>query len=201
MDKQKNNECCDIKIKERKEDKDIGRNEKTARKQGERIVQNVIVRKAHIDDLSAILQIYNQGIEDRIATLEQDLKDMSFITSWFEEHQDRYSVLVAEINKQIVGWASLNRYSHRCVYNAVADISVYVGRSFRGKGIGTVLLQELEKEAKTNGFHKMVLFTFPFNQLGQSLYRKIGFREVGVFEKHGRLDDQFVDVMIMEKLL
>jgi L-amino acid N-acyltransferase YncA len=126
---------------------------------------------------------------------------MSFIRSWFEEHQGRYSVLVAEIDSQIVGWASLNRYSHRCAYNGVADLSVYVDRSFRGKGIGTVLLKELEKEAKTNGFHKMVLFTFLFNKLGQRLYRKKGFREVGVFEKQGRLDGRFVDVMAMEKLL
>jgi L-amino acid N-acyltransferase YncA len=126
---------------------------------------------------------------------------MSFIRSWFEEHQGRYSVLVAEIDSQIVGWASLNRYSHRCAYNGVADLSVYVDRSFRGKGIGTVLLKELEKEAKTNGFHKMVLFTFLFNKLGQRLYRKMGFREVGVLEKQGRLDGRFVDVMAMEKLL
>jgi L-amino acid N-acyltransferase YncA len=126
---------------------------------------------------------------------------MSFIRSWFEEHQGRYSVLVAEIDSQIVGWASLNRYSHRCAYNGVADLSVYIDRSFRGKGIGTVLLKNLEKEAKTNGFHKMVLFTFLFNKLGQRLYRKKGFREVGVFEKQGRLDGRFVDVMAMEKLL
>ncbi|MBA2870532.1 L-amino acid N-acyltransferase YncA [Anoxybacillus calidus] len=109
-----------------------------------------------MDDLSGILQIYNQGIEDCISTLEQDLKDMSFIRSWFEEHQGCYSVLVAEIDSQSVGWASLNRYSHRCAYDGVADLSVYVERSFRGKGIGTVLLKELEKAAKTNGFYKML---------------------------------------------
>jgi phosphinothricin acetyltransferase len=70
-----------------------------------------------------------------------------------------------------------------------------------GRGIGSILLQELEKEAKANQFYKIVLFTFPFNDLGQGLYGKMGYREVGIFEKQGILDGQFVDVMAMEKLL
>jgi L-amino acid N-acyltransferase YncA len=164
-------------------------------------MQNVQVRKANTGDLTFILNIYNQGIEDRIATLEMDTKDMAYIESWFQEHQGRYTVLVAETEGKIAGWASLNPYSHRCAYNGVADLSVYVERSFRGKGIGSFLLQELEKEAKTNQFYKIVLFTFPFNGLGQGLYSKMGYREVGVFKNQGRLDGQFVDVMAMEKLL
>jgi L-amino acid N-acyltransferase YncA len=83
----------------------------------------------------------------------------------------------------------------------VADISVYIDRNWRGKGLGSKLLQALEGTAKENGFHKLVLFTFPFNQLGQGLYRKAGFREVGVFQNQGKLDGTFVDVMAMEKLL
>ena len=71
-------------------------------------------------------------IEDRIATLEQDLKEMSDIEIWFQEHQGRYSVLVAESKGEIVGWASLNPYSHRCAYQGVADLSVYVDRACRG---------------------------------------------------------------------
>lgn len=95
----------------------------------------------------------------------------------------------------------MNRYSHRCAYNGVADLSVYVDRRVRGRGVGNHLLEALETEAKNNGFYKIVLFTFPFNGLGQGLYRKRGFREVGVFEKQGILDGQFVDVMAMEKIL
>lgn len=131
-------------------------------------MHNINIRKAISADLPFILTIYNQGIEDRIATLEQDLKEMSDIEIWFQEHQGRYSVLVAESKGEIVGWASLNPYSHRCAYQGVADLSVYVDRACRGKGIGGLLLQALEKTAKENSFYKIVLFTFPFNELGQN---------------------------------
>jgi L-amino acid N-acyltransferase YncA len=113
----------------------------------------------------------------------------------------RYKVIVAEYKDQIVGWASLNQYNNRCAYDGVADLSVYISREFRGKGIGKQLFVELESIAREIGFHKMVLFTFPFNELGQGLYKKMGFREVGVFKNQGILDGKFVDVMAMEKLL
>jgi phosphinothricin acetyltransferase len=117
-------------------------------------------------------------------------------------HARRYAVLVAENDGgDIVGWAALNPYSHRCAYDGVADLSVYVARSARGTGVGTTLLAALERQAKQNDFHKIVLFTFPFNARGQRLYQKFGYREVGVFREHGRLDGVFVDVLAMEKIM
>ncbi len=159
------------------------------------------IRKATEKDLPQILTIYNQGIEDRIATLEMDTKDDVYIDEWFAQKQGRYFVLVAEKEEHILGWASVNPYSQRCAYNGVGELSVYIHREHRGQGIGELLLQELEKEAEKNGFYKLVLFTFPFNRLGQGLYRKLGYREVGVFQNQGILEGKFVDVMAMEKLL
>ncbi len=162
---------------------------------------NISVRQAIMSDVSAILHIYNQGIEDRIATLEEDMKDSDYMCTWFTERGERYAVLVSEMNDQVIGWASLNPYSHRYAYAGVAELSIYVQRDWRGKGIGSVLLKNLETVAKDNMFHKIILFTFPFNANGQGLYRKMGFREVGVFHNQGKLDGQFVDVMAMEKLM
>lgn len=159
------------------------------------------IRPAEARDLPGILEIYNMGIEDRIATLEVDIKDLAYMKAWLDDHADRYAVLVAEMEDQIVGWASLNRYSHRCAYNGVADLSIYISRDNRGKGIGRALLQELDAVARNNQFYKIVLFTFPQNEPGQRLYRKAGYRQVGVFEKQGILEGQFIDVMAMEKLL
>lgn len=153
------------------------------------------------DDIEDILRIYNQGIEDGEATLETDTKDISYMKKWFQDHQGRFSVLVAKQNQQIIGWSSLNPYSHRCAYDGVADLSVYIDRDYRGKGIGSTLLRSLEIKAIENGFRKIVLFTLPFNDMGQGLYKKMGYRVVGVFEKQGVIEDQFIDVMIMEKLL
>lgn len=161
----------------------------------------ITFRKATSSDLDSILRIYNQGIEDRIATLEMETKDTAYIEQWFQDHQGKHSILVAEKDGKIVGWSSLNPYSHRCAYSGVADLSIYIDRDFRGQGIGSSLLPALEKEARRNNFYKIVLFTFPFNKNGQGLYQKNNYRTVGIFEKQGVLDGRFVDVMIMEKIL
>ncbi|MCH6265892.1 MULTISPECIES: arsinothricin resistance N-acetyltransferase ArsN1 family A [Neobacillus] len=157
-------------------------------------------RLAAVSDVESILNIYNQGIEDRIATLEEDQKDIEYMREWFNNHTGRFAVIVVEQDDEVVGWASLNPYSNRCAYAGVADLSIYIRRDYRGKGVGSVLLNEIEQAAIKNDFNKIVLFTFPFNNLGQGLYRKKGYREVGVFKNQGKLDGRFVDVMIMEKV-
>ncbi|KIL37152.1 GCN5 family acetyltransferase [Gordoniibacillus kamchatkensis] len=161
----------------------------------------LLIRRAADQDLPRIMLIYNQGIEDRIATLESDVKDLSFMREWFGKHQGRYAVIVAEKDGVVVGWASINQYNSRCAYDGVGDLSIYIERESRGKGIGKRLLNELETLGRDHGFYKFVLFTFPFNGLGQGLYRKAGYREVGVFQNQGILDGNFVDVMAMEKQL
>ncbi|MEH7125072.1 arsinothricin resistance N-acetyltransferase ArsN1 family A [Bacillus sp. JJ1773] len=160
-----------------------------------------VIREAHAKDTASILNIYNEGIEDRIATLETQTKDLQYMKEWFEQHRGRYKVIVAEQDGQILGWSSLNKYNNRCTYAGVADLSVYIARDYRGMGIGSLLLVAIENLAIENDFHKIVLFTFPFNQLGQGLYRKKGYREVGTFKNQGILDGKYVDVMAMEKLL
>ncbi len=161
----------------------------------------LVIRGAEETDISLILDIYNQGIEDRIATLEAETKDYSYMKEWFERHQGRYKVVVAEQDGKVVGWASLNPYNNRCAYEGVAELSIYISRDQRGMGIGKKLLAEIESLARANSFHKIILFTFPFNQLGQGLYRKMGYREVGVFKNQGMIDGKSIDVMALEKLL
>ncbi|AIQ32488.1 GCN5 family acetyltransferase [Paenibacillus sp. FSL P4-0081] len=165
------------------------------------MLSTFMIRPATFQDLTHILHIYNQGIEDRIATLESSAKDLNAMSDWFQEHQGRFIILVAEAEDSVLGWASLNRYSHRCAYDGVADLSIYIERASRGRGIGNLLLHALEDKAVAADFYKIVLFTFPFNPMAQGLYRKSGYREVGVFEKQGKLDGRMIDVMIMEKLL
>src|SRR5690606_27430299 len=99
-----------------------------------------IIREAEEKDIPRILDIYKQGIADRIATLEEQPKNMEEMHQWFHQKSTRYTVLVAELNGKVQGWASLSPYSHRCAYAGVADISVYIDRSWRGKGVGSRLL-------------------------------------------------------------
>jgi phosphinothricin acetyltransferase len=83
----------------------------------------------------------------------------------------------------------------------VADISVYVERGWRGKGVGGVLLARLVELGREHGFHKLVLSAFPFNKAGVALYEKFGFRTVGIYREQGMLDGAWVDTVIMENLL
>jgi phosphinothricin acetyltransferase len=160
-----------------------------------------LVRRAAESDLAAIREIYNQGIADRIATLDEDPKSETGVREWFAHHDDRYAVIVAERKERIVGWASLNPYSHRCAYRDVADLSVYVERAARGSGVGSALVRAIEGYARRGGFHKIVLFALAQNVAGGRLYLRAGYRDVGVFREQGRLERRFVDVAAKEKIL
>ena len=159
-------------------------------------------RLATLEDIHAIKTIYNQGIEDRIATLETQQRSTEEMKHWFRSKSERHKVIVVTAeNNNIVGWASLNVFNPRECYKGVADFSVYVERTMRGKGLGKILLNRLIDIARAYDFHKLVLSTFGFNELAQGLYKSIGFRKVGTYEKQGNLDGKWIDITIMEKLI
>ena len=159
------------------------------------------VRDARPADAAAIAVIYNQGIADRIATLETVERTPEERVAWLAARGPRHPVLVAERDRVVVGWGSLNPFNPRKAYEYVADFSVYVERAWRGKGVGSALLRALIARAQQLGYHKMVLSAFPWNALGMALYQKHGFRTVGIYKEQGLLDGQWVDTIIMEKIL
>jgi L-amino acid N-acyltransferase YncA len=160
------------------------------------------VRPATAADAGAICRIYNQGIEDRVATLETELRTPEERRQWLAARGPRHPVVVAENERgEVVGWGSLNAFNPRDAYRFVADFSVYVDRDHRGKGVGDALLTRLTDLARELGFHKMVLSAFPFNPGGMALYTRHGFRTVGVYREQGQLDGRWVDTIVMEKLL
>jgi phosphinothricin acetyltransferase len=162
----------------------------------------VSVRHAALEDAEAIARIYNQGIEDRGATLETVLRTADERREWLAARGPRHPVVVAaRSDGEIVGWASLNQFNPRPAYDHVADISVYVARQWRGRGIGRALIQALEELARRIGYHKLVLAGFPTNTAGLNLYNRSGFSVVGVYHEQGLLDGRWVDVIIMEKIL
>jgi len=147
-------------------------------------VSSYPVRPATAADADAICRIYNQGIEDRVATLETELRTPAERRQWLANRSPRHPV-----------------FNPREAYRFVADFSVYVERTWRGRGVGRVLLEKLIELARAHGFHKMVLSAFPFNAHGMALYEKLGFRTVGVYREQGLLDGKWVDTVVMEKLL
>ena len=160
------------------------------------------IRDATAADAAAIARIYNQGIEDRVATLETQLRSAEERAEWLAARGPRHPVLVAVDNDAtVVGWGSLNQFNPRPAYDHVADFSVYVGREQRGRGVGDALLGALDRRAREIGYHKLVLAAFPNNAPGMRLYRRHGFSTVGVYHEQGLLDGHWVDVIVMEKLL
>lgn len=160
------------------------------------------IRDASREDAAAIAHIYNQGIEDRSATLETQLRTAEERAEWLAARSPRHPVLVAvDQSGAVVGWASLNSFNPRPAYDHVVDFSVYVAREQRGQGIGDALLGALEERARLLGYHKMVLAAFPGNAPGMRLYERHEFRMVGIYHEQGMLDNKWVDVVLMEKLL
>jgi len=161
----------------------------------------ITMRDAVSDDATAVAVIYNQGIADRLATLETEERTVEERRHWLLSRGPRHPVIVAETDGGVVGFGSLNVFNPRQAYDHVADFSLYVERSWRGKGVGGRLLEALVERAKCIGFHKMVLSAFPFNPAGIALYQRCGFRVVGVYKEQGFLDGRWVDTIIMERLL
>lgn len=164
------------------------------------VARQYSVRLARADDAEAICAIYNEGIADG-ATLETEPRTGEERRSWLAGRDARYAVVVVESDGVVVGWASLNVFNAREAYRHVADISVYVARAARGKGAGTALLERLVELGREGRFHKLVLAGFPTNAASVALYRRLGFREVGIYKEQGRLDGAWVDVLLMERLL
>src|SRR5262245_20181983 len=161
----------------------------------------VTIRSAAAGNADDICTIHNQGITDRLATLDTTERTPDGVRAWLAERGPRHPVIVADANGQIVGWGSLNPFNPRQAYDFVADFSVYVERQFRGKGIGRQILDSLIELARAAGFHKMVLSALARNDAGVGLYESTGFSHVGIYREQGMLDGQWVDVAIMEKLL
>jgi phosphinothricin acetyltransferase len=159
------------------------------------------LRDATGDDAAAICSIYNQGIQDRLATLETEERTPEERRAWLGARGPRHPVLVAVADAAVLGWASLNAFNARRAYDHVADLSIYVERGWRGRGVGRRLLEALVARARALGYHKLVLSAFPLNEAGMQAYRRAGFREVGIYREQGLLDGKWVDTVVMEKIL
>lgn len=156
-------------------------------------------RPATPADAPAIREIYNQGIEDRVATFETAPRSIADVEAWFDGRHPIMSVIDA--NGNVVGYAATFSYADRCCYAGIAEFSVYVRRGRRGEGVGAVAMQALIAAASAAGFWKLMSRVFVENQASRALLASMGFREVGVHEKHGKLDGVWRDVVAVERLL
>jgi phosphinothricin acetyltransferase len=164
-------------------------------------MDGIHIRSASVNDAAAIAEIYNQGIEDRVATFETESRSAEDQWAWLQAIAGRYPAVVAEIDGQIVGWAGAGPYRDRECYRGIGEFSMYVRRDWRGRGVGDLLVAALITEAEQLGLWKLLSRIFPFNAASRALCRKHGFREVGMYEKHARLHGRWLDVVIVERLI
>ena len=155
-------------------------------------------RSANPRDAEAIARIYNEGIEDRIATFETRLRTAADILKWFD---GRHPVVVVEEVGEVLAFAATSDYRPRECYAGIAEFSVYVARAARGRGAGRLALEALIRASAQAGFWKLVSRIFVENAASIGLCRAAGFRVVGTYEKHGQLDGVWRDVAIVERLL
>jgi L-amino acid N-acyltransferase YncA len=159
-----------------------------------------MIRPAEPADAEAIAAIYNQGIEDRQATFQTRSHDAGELELKTEQRGGQ--LLVAEREGQVVGWAGWTGYDDPASYYAgIAECAVYVARDARGQGVGAELLEGLAEEAPRFGVHKLVAKIFTTNDASIAAFRRHGFREVGTHLRHGQLDGEWKDVLVMERSL
>ena len=158
-------------------------------------------RLATPGDAAAIAGIYNEGIADRIATFETEPRTAEQIAAQLVDKGDRFPTIVAEHDGRVVAWAGAGPYRARPAYAGVAEHSVYVARSARGKGAGRVVLDALCRAYTERGFWKIVSRIFPENAASLALHERCGFRVVGIYKRHGKLEGDWRDCVIVERLL
>jgi phosphinothricin acetyltransferase len=158
-------------------------------------------RPAEARDAAAIAAIYNQGIEDRVATFETEPRTPEGVKGLLSARAGRYPAVVVEEGDRVHGFAWTSEYRPRQAYAGVAEVSIYVAREARGRGVGRLALRALIAEAESRGFWKLVSRIFPGNVASRRMCAALGFREVGVYRRHGRLDGRWMDCVIVERLL
>jgi len=161
----------------------------------------ITTRLATPADAPAIAAIYNEGIADRVATFETEPRTPEQIAALLSNKGDTFPTVVAERDGKVVAWAGASAYRARPAYAGVAEHSVYVARAARGTGAGRITLNALCRLYAERGFWKILSRIFPENTASLALHEKCGFRVVGIYRRHGKLDGEWRDCVIVERLL
>lgn len=163
------------------------------------MADSTAIRPATRDDAEVITRIYNEGIRGRGATFETRERSADDVRAWFDD--PRFPILAAEQHGEVVGWVAASSYRPRACYAGIAEYSIYVASSHHGQGIGNALMPAFLEALEQAGFWKVLSRLFPENAASRALCARHGFREVGIYEKHGKLDGVWRDVLIVERLL
>jgi phosphinothricin acetyltransferase len=161
----------------------------------------VEIRLAQRDDSEAIRQIYNLEVSTSTVTFDLVPRTTADQLQWLEARSGAHAVIVAEVDGEVVGFASLSPFRDRPAYNSTVENSVYVRSDQRGTGVGSALLGELMTLAAQHGFHTVIARIVGGHDASIGLHRRHGFEVVGTEREVGRKFGKWLDVVVMQRLL
>jgi phosphinothricin acetyltransferase len=159
------------------------------------------IRMATSDDAEAIREIYNAEVVGSTVTFDMVPRTMEQQRVWLAEHSGVHPAIVAVDASQVAGFASLSPYRSRPAYSTTVEDSVYVDRSWRGQGVGRLLLAELVDLAAIHGFHAVMARIVGGHEASIALHRACDFDLVGIEREVGRKFNQWLDVALMQRLV
>jgi L-amino acid N-acyltransferase YncA len=160
---------------------------------------SIDVRRAEAHDAEQVAAIYNHGIAERQATFETRARRPNEIAGWLEE--GRPFLVAVDEHERVLGFARVSAYSTRRAYAGVGEHAVYVGEHARRRGVGVKLLDALAEASEHAGYYKLTSRVFTTNEASLKLHRAAGFTEVGIQRRHGRLEGEWKDTILVERLL
>lgn len=157
-------------------------------------------RLARVEDLPAIVEIYNSTISSRQATADTQPITVESRHAWFSEHTpEKRPLWVTEERGQVAGWLSFSDFYGRPAYAGTAELSIYLAESARGKGIGAYFLTEAIAFAPKIGVHTLLGFIFGHNTPSLRLFEKFGFERWAHLPRVAMLDGIERDLDILGK--
>lgn len=159
------------------------------------------VREAMLDDLHAILEIYNEAVRNLAATFDIEEQTLEQRKAWFMKFGEKYPLLVADRNGDIAGYCCLSPFMEKAAYSKTTELSVYISSRYRGQKIGYTLVQHVMKRASELGFHTIVSRITGDNEASVNLHLKFGFEHVGRLQEVGYKFGKWHDVHFYQKML
>jgi len=159
----------------------------------------ISTRQATTQDIPEITDIYNEAILHTTATFDTGTKDIQERTTWFNDRDENFPVIVAEYHGKTAGYAALNKWSPKKAYDITAEISVYVQSNYRGKGIGKLLVQSIVAIGEQTKLKTIIARITEGNDHSIYLHERTGFKMVGTLKQVGLKFGKYLDVTIMQK--
>ena len=166
------------------------------------LTDELSVRLVERRDAEAIRVIYNVEVLESTVTFDMVPRTIDEQVSWIDEHSGGHPAIVAVDSAGVVaGFGSLSPWRDRPAYAGSVEDSVYVHRDHRGQGVGRLLLEELVRLGRDHGFHTVIARIVGGHETSIALHEKCGFEQVGVEREVGRKFKQWLDVVLMQRIL